>query len=88
VHAHLDVFVNGTAVTVAAAIGIKINDPAVHRFVTNGQQTYGGISPLCAQPCISPSHTHDVTGILHTESPTDVDHTLGQFFYRVGSAAR
>jgi hypothetical protein len=28
----------------------------------------------------SPLHTHDRTGILHVESPTNVTYTLGQFF--------
>jgi len=71
-------------VTVPAGIGINIHDPAVHLFTTDGQPAYGGISPPCQQACISPLHTHDVTGVLHTESPTDVDHTLGQFFTEWG----
>ncbi|GAC1413022.1 MAG: hypothetical protein NVSMB66_3790 [Candidatus Doudnabacteria bacterium] len=29
---------------------------------------------------ISPLHTHDTTGIIHVESPTKKDFTLGQFF--------
>ncbi len=29
---------------------------------------------------ISPIHTHDATGIIHVESPTIRDYTLGQFF--------
>src|SRR5947209_20449566 len=45
VHAHLDVFVNGTAVIVPAAIGINIHDPAVKRIEeANGSVAYGGIS--------------------------------------------
>src|SRR5213080_1450952 len=32
VHSHLDVFVNGNPVTVPAAIGINIKDPAVKRI--------------------------------------------------------
>jgi hypothetical protein len=48
--------------------------------VVDGQSAFGGIVSPCAQPCVSPRHTHDVTGILHTESPTDVDNTIGQFF--------
>src|SRR5207245_473076 len=32
VRAHLDVFVNGAAVTVPAGIGIEIHDPAVRQF--------------------------------------------------------
>jgi hypothetical protein len=80
VHAHLDVYVDGHHETVPAGIGINISDPAVERFVIAGQPAYGGIGVPCAQACISPLHTHDVTGILHTESPTNVDHTLGQLF--------
>src|SRR5438874_8002904 len=45
VHAHLDVFVNGAAVTVPAGIGIEIHDPAVGRFkAPDGSTGYGGIS--------------------------------------------
>jgi len=79
VHAHLDVFVNGKRVVVPAGIGINIADPGVRKFVVDGSTGYGGISG-CDVPCISPLHTHDVTGILHTESATPVDNTLGQFF--------
>jgi len=80
VHAHLDVFVNGRHQTVPAGIGIVTTDPAVHKGTIDGQPAYGGITVPCAQPCISPLHTHAVTGILHTESATRVDNTLGQFF--------
>ena len=81
VHAHLDVFVNGEPVSVPAGIGIDIHDPAVHSApLPDGTTAYGGISTPCAQPCISPLHTHDVTGILHTESATPTANTLGQFF--------
>jgi hypothetical protein len=81
VHSHLDVFVNGTAVTVPAAIGINIQDPAVKRVpLGNGTIAYGGINPPCAQPCISPLHTHDTTGLLHTEAKEHQFNTLGEFF--------
>jgi hypothetical protein len=81
VHAHLDVFVNGQKVTVPAGIGINIHDPGVHVFPDiAGATGYGGINPPCATPCISPLHTHDVSGIIHTESPTKADNTLGQLF--------
>jgi hypothetical protein len=79
VHAHLDVFVNGKRVEVPAGIGINIADPGVQHGTVNRKPTYGGIAG-CNQPCISPLHTHDVSGILHTESATAVDNTLGQFF--------
>jgi hypothetical protein len=77
VHAHLDVFVDGSPVTVPAGIGINTQDPGV-KHGTN-PVAYGGIE-LCARPCISPLHTHDETGILHTESATPEPNTLGQFF--------
>ncbi len=86
VHAHLDVFVDGKPVTVPAGIGIQINDPAVRRFnEPDGSVAYGGID-LCNDPCISPLHTHDVTGILHTESATPEPNTLGEFFTEWGVA--
>jgi hypothetical protein len=81
VHAHLDVFVNGKRVIVPAGIGINIKDPEVKVFrdTPDGSKAYGGIE-LCVEPCISPLHTHDNTGILHTESATAVPNRLGQFF--------
>lgn len=81
VHAHLDVFVNGDPVRVPAGIGINIDDPAVRsERLADGTLAYGGISPPCKQPCISPLHTHDDSGILHTESKTATPNRLGQFF--------
>jgi hypothetical protein len=80
VHAHLDVFVNGRSVSVPAGIGINIKDPGVKSGPLQGGGTgYGGIN-LCAQPCISPLHTHDLSGIVHVEAPRKQDFTLGQFF--------
>ena len=78
-HAHLDVFIDGAPVIVPAGIGINTNDPDVHRFDEPGGVAWGGIQ-LCAQPCISPLHTHDMTGIIHTESATPTPNTLGQLF--------
>ena len=81
VHAHLDVFVNGRSVPVPAAIGIDIDDPAVKRFqAADGTVGYGGISPPCSTPCISPLHTHFPDGILHTEAKRNRPNTLGEFF--------
>lgn len=79
VHTHLDVYIDGQKRTVPAGIGIVTTDPGVHRGQFAGQPTFGGITG-CDQPCISPLHTHDVTGIIHTESATEVDNTLGQLF--------
>ena len=84
VHAHLDVFVNGARVTVPAGIGIQIDDPAVHMgTLPDGSKSYGGIQ-LCNQPCISPLHTHDTSGVLHTESTETRPNTLGEFFTEWG----
>ena len=81
VHAHLDVFVNGDPVRVPAGIGINIKDPAVgSEKLADGTYAYGGISPPCKTACISPLHTHDDSGILHTESKTPTPNKLGQAF--------
>ena len=80
VHAHLDVFVNGDPVRVPAGIGINIHDPGVHSAkLQDGTTGYGGIQ-LCSHVCISPLHTHDASGILHTETKTVQPNRLGQFF--------
>jgi len=79
VHAHLDVFIEGSPVRVPAGIGINIADPNVQRGQWNGDPAYGGISG-CAQPCISPLHTHDDSGVIHTESANSTPNRLGQFF--------
>ena len=84
VHAHLDVFVDGQPVQVPAGIGINIADPAVHTEGEGADRTYGGISPACKQVCISPLHTHDTSGVLHTESASATPNTLGQFFTEWG----
>jgi hypothetical protein len=85
VHAHLDVFLDGEPIAVPAGIGINIDDPAVQRFKEpDGSFSYGGIDPACRKSCISPLHTHDGTGILHTESKTPKPNTLGQFFTEWG----
>ncbi len=84
VHSHLDVFINGRHILVPGGIGINPKDPKVHTGTADGQPAYGGITVPCDQPCISPLHTHDVTGVLHTESATDVDNTLGQLFIEWG----
>ena len=86
VHAHLDVFVNGTPVVVPAGIGINIEDPAVHTAGSGLRRTYGSIDPPCAQPCISPLHTHATDGVLHTEAARDQPNTLGEFFTEWGVA--
>ena len=60
--------------------------PLLRRFEEpDGSVSYGGID-LCNVPCISPLHTHTVTGILHTESSVSQPNTLGEFFTEWGVA--
>ena len=80
VHSHLDIFLSGKRVRVPAGIGINIADPAVkHAPMPDGSTAYGGIV-RCKRVCISPLHTHDDTGVLHTETSKPVPNRLGQFF--------
>jgi hypothetical protein len=84
VHSHLDVFQDGVAVVVPAGIGIDTTNPGVqHGTLPDGSEAYGGIAG-CDKPCISPLHTHDISGVLHTESKTPTPNTLGQFFTEWG----
>jgi hypothetical protein len=83
VHSHLDLFLNGEPVPVPAGIGINVDDPGVQHGEVDGGPAYGGIEG-CDQPCISPLHTHDGTGVLHTESLETQPNTLGQFFTEWG----
>src|SRR5205085_2307354 len=74
-------FLDGRQDRVPPGSGIDIAAPAVHRFPEpDGTVGYGGISPPCKHPCISPLHTHDPDGILHTESARAHPNRLGQFF--------
>jgi hypothetical protein len=66
IHQHLAIFVNGAAKTVRAGIGIPGGTP-VQGDVAGGR-------------CIYWLHTHDASGVIHVESPTQRDYTLGQFF--------
>jgi hypothetical protein len=83
VHAHLDVFVNGEKVVVPAGIGMEIHDPGVNSGTSSLGIGYGGIKG-CANPCVSPLHTHYPTGIIHTESATVRPNRLGQLFVEWG----
>ena len=72
IHAHLAIYVNGTQKTVPYGIGIEqpwTMDPnsGSTEFVDAGAAFYY-------------LHTHDDTGVIHIESPTNVEYTLGQFF--------
>jgi hypothetical protein len=77
VHAHMQIFIDGKEVAIPGGIGIDVDNPGVHKFPNDG---WGGIDEPCDKPCISPLHTHERDGVLHTESPTEKANTLGQFF--------
>jgi hypothetical protein len=85
-HAHLDVFVDGKPVIVPSGIGIDTENPGVKRFdEPDGSFAYGGID-LCNEACISPLHTHDASGVIHTESASPEPNTLGELFTEWGVA--
>ncbi len=70
IHAHLTIFVNGSARQVPAAIGIpgaQATDTPQGPFIETGT-------------CFYWLHTHAADGILHIESPVQRTYTLGNFF--------
>ncbi|MGH3273642.1 MAG: hypothetical protein ACRDNZ_04860 [Streptosporangiaceae bacterium] len=70
IHAHLSIFVNGSARQVPAAIGIpgaQAQNTAQGPFITSGT-------------CFYWLHTHAADGIIHIESPVQRTYTLGDFF--------
>jgi hypothetical protein len=67
IHAHLTLIVDGQNVLIPAGIGIAPPREAQQGFVVGGK-------------CFYWLHTHDVSGVVHIESPTAQLYTLGQFF--------
>jgi hypothetical protein len=70
IHAHLAIFVNGSARQIPAAIGIpgaQAQATAQGPFIANGT-------------CFYWLHTHAADGIIHIESPVRRVYTLGNFF--------
>jgi hypothetical protein len=66
IHAHISLFVEGQPIAVAAGVGI------VNPMVRDGYVSGGS--------CFYWLHTHDQSGIVHVEPPTQDSLTLGQFF--------
>lgn len=86
-HSHLDVFVDGERVTVPSAIGIDIEATGItHELSADGTTHEYFLPGRCDAPCLSPLHTHDPTGLIHTESKKadQEPYTLGQFFTEWG----
>jgi hypothetical protein len=71
IHAHLQIFVNGTQKNIPYGIGIvppySLDTSSGSPFVSGGAKFYY-------------LHTHDETGVIHVESPTKRQYTLGNFF--------
>ena len=71
IHAHLSVYINGTQKVVPYGIGIvgpwSSEQTSDGPFIDSGSAFYY-------------LHTHDATGVIHIESPTQKTYTLGQFF--------
>ena len=70
IHAHLTIFVNGSARQVPAAIGI----PGAQAQAT-AQGTF-----IASGTCFYWLHTHAADGVIHIESPVQRTFTLGNFF--------
>ncbi len=85
-HAHLDVFVDGVPITVPAAIGIDTKASGVTDTVTPDGTSHDFQVATCPTVCLSPLHTHDGSGIIHSESK-EANHPaylLGEFFTEWG----
>jgi len=71
IHAHLTVFVGGSARVVPLGIGIapplRVEPTPAGLYAVGGQ-------------CFSYLHTHAADGIIHVESPVERTYTLGEFF--------
>ena len=65
-HAHVSLFINGTQIAIPAGIGI-VNPREQNGFVQAGD-------------CFYWLHTHDATGVIHVEPPSNQQLTLGQLF--------
>lgn len=71
-HAMLTIYVDGQPQPLDAGVGIV--EPA-----TVTQQQYAHLANGPSQ-CLYYLHTHDASGIIHIESPTNSTYRLGQFF--------
>ena len=73
IHPWLRIVINGQNVTIPGAIGI-INP------LPEGNSTWGEVYGGSASTLFEPVHTHDASGVIHIESPTNTNYTLGEFF--------
>ena len=71
IHAHLQIYVNGVQKLIPYGVGImppySLSGSGSSAFVNGGSKFYY-------------LHTHDETGVIHVESPSKQQYTLGNFF--------
>ncbi|MFC1405148.1 MULTISPECIES: hypothetical protein [Streptacidiphilus] len=71
IHAHLQIYVNGVQKNIPYGVGImppySLSGSGSSAFVSGGSKFYF-------------LHTHDETGVIHVESPSKQEYTLGNFF--------
>lgn len=72
IHAHLQIYVNGQQKLVPYGVGIvppyQLEQPNSSSYFVGGGSKFYYL------------HTHDETGVIHVESPTKQQYTLGDFF--------
>jgi len=73
IHPWLRIVILGMNVTIPGAIGIE--NP-----VASGSGNFGTLFGGGADSCFEPIHTHDFSGVIHIESPSDVNYSLSDFF--------
>jgi hypothetical protein len=81
VHAHLDVFVDGQSIVVPAGLGTTSE---LRRILYQGHPLVYAPTKPCKEGCIAPLHTHDDSGVLHTENDKRRSNNLGEVFTEWG----
>jgi hypothetical protein len=73
IHPWIRIVINGQNVSIPGAIGIQNPLP-------EGNSTWGEVYGGSSSSLFEPVHTHDASGVIHIESPTNINYTLGNFF--------
>jgi len=73
IHPYLQIIVDGKNVTIPGGIGIE-------NALPEGSSTWGEVYGGGSSSCFEPVHTHDSSGLIHIESPSNINYTLGNFF--------
>jgi hypothetical protein len=85
-HAHLDLFVDGVQITVPGGLGIKLDSVGIVATTTPDGTGHDYQVSTCPAVCLSPLHTHDGSGLIHSESRSanHPPYLLGQLFTEWG----